>query len=63
MYVSLTAIYIGEAFIFKASWSLVVLLCVLVYVNWIVIPVEEKKLAETFGRDYEAYCRGVRRWV
>jgi len=63
MYVSLTTIYIGEAFIFKAGWPLVLLLCVLVYLNWVVIPVEEKKLALTFGRDYEAYRSRVRRWV
>ena len=63
MYVSLTMIYIGEAFIFKAGWSLTLLLSVLAYLNWVVIPVEEKRLAVTFSRDYAAYCSRVRRWL
>ncbi len=57
MYVSLTIIYLGEAFIFKAGWPAVLLPLLLVYLNWVVIPVEEKRLALTFGRDYEVYSR------
>ena len=63
MYVSLTIIYLGEAFIFKAGWPLVLLPWVLAYLNWVVIPVEEKRLAVTFGRDYEAFAGRVRRWL
>jgi hypothetical protein len=35
----------------------------LVYVNWIVIPVEEATLTEVFGAEYGGYRRRVRRWL
>jgi len=28
-----------------------------------VIPLEETRLLETFGEEYEAYRRRVRRWI
>jgi protein-S-isoprenylcysteine O-methyltransferase Ste14 len=36
---------------------------VVAYLNWVVIPVEEQKLHEVFGDEYEQYRQHVRRWV
>jgi protein-S-isoprenylcysteine O-methyltransferase Ste14 len=63
MYVGLNVAYIGEAGMLVQAWPLAMLTLVLAYLNWVVIPVEERKLAEVFGDRYEEYRRDVRRWV
>jgi len=63
MYVGLTLAYIGEAGIQRQILPLAVLLFVLAYVNWMVIPIEEMRLREVFGPAYDAYRRKVRRWL
>ncbi len=42
MYVSLTLIYLGEAGLLGQIWPLVLLPLTIAYINWIVIPVEER---------------------
>jgi protein-S-isoprenylcysteine O-methyltransferase Ste14 len=63
MYVGLVLAYLGEAGILHQTWPVVLLPLTVAYVNWIVIPVEEAKLKEVFGDEYERYRAGVRRWV
>jgi protein-S-isoprenylcysteine O-methyltransferase Ste14 len=63
MYVGLAIAYVGEAGILRHLWPLAFLPLVLAHVNWVVIPVEEQKLREVFGDEYEQYRRRVRRWV
>ncbi len=63
MYVSLTLMYLGEAGVLAQGWPLVTLALVLVYLNRIVIPIEEARLREVFGAAYERYGARVRRWV
>jgi len=63
MYIGLFLTFIGIDGILTFVWSLILLLPVLYYVNWIVIPVEEKQLKKTFGKTYEDYCKRVRRWI
>jgi protein-S-isoprenylcysteine O-methyltransferase Ste14 len=63
MYVSLTLAYVGEAAMLAHVWPLVLLPLTLAYVQWIVIPVEEGRLTEVFGPEYERYRAKVRRWV
>jgi protein-S-isoprenylcysteine O-methyltransferase Ste14 len=63
MYVGLVLAYIGEAGILRHVWPLVLLPLVLVYLNWIVIPVEEARLNEAFPEAYARYRRLVRRWI
>lgn len=63
MYVSLTLAYLGEAGILKQAWPLLFLPLTIVYLNWIVIPVEEARLTEAFAEDYQRYRVKVRRWI
>ena len=63
MYVGLVLAYIGEAGILRHVWPLVLLPLVLVYLNWVVIPVEEARLTEVFPDAYAQYRRSVRRWI
>jgi protein-S-isoprenylcysteine O-methyltransferase Ste14 len=63
MYVSLTLLYLGEMGILGQLWPLLPLLLVLLYLDRIVIPIEEARLAERFGEAYERYAASVRRWL
>lgn len=63
MYVGLTVAYLGEAGMLKQVWPVVLLPLTIAYLNWIVIPVEEARLHEVFGEEYEQYQARVRRWV
>ena len=63
MYVGLTLAYLGEAGILRQVWPVLLLPFTVAYINWIVIPVEEGKLKEVFGDEYERYRARVRRWV
>lgn len=63
MYVSLVIAYLGEAGILKQAWPILFLLFTVGYLNWIVVPVEEARLTEAFGADYERYRATVRRWI
>jgi len=51
MYVGLTIAYLGETLILRQVWPLVLLPLTLAYVNWVVIPLEQLKLSETFGKN------------
>ncbi len=63
MYIGLTIAYLGEAGILCQVWPVVLLPLTLGFVNWIVIPVEESRLEEVFGLEYQRYKRNVRRWL
>lgn len=63
MYVGLTIAYLGEALLLHQLWPVVFLPLAVVYVNWIVIPLEESKLREAFGDQYDQYRVRVGRWV
>jgi protein-S-isoprenylcysteine O-methyltransferase Ste14 len=63
MYLSLTAVYIGLALALGRAWPLILAILPWASMNWGVIPFEEARLSETFGRNYAGYCREVRRWI
>jgi protein-S-isoprenylcysteine O-methyltransferase Ste14 len=63
MYVGLILAYLGEAGILRQVWPILFLPLPVAYLNWIVIPVEEIRLTEVFGADYERYKAKVRRWI
>ena len=63
MYISLTLAYLGEAGLLVQFWPVLFLFFVLLYINLVVIPLEEKTLLSDFGDIYSTYCRKVRRWI
>lgn len=63
MYAGLTLAYLGEAGILGQIWPIIVLPLLFVYLNWMVIPIEEARLKETFENKYEQYCLKVHRWI
>lgn len=63
MYVGMTLGYIGIALIMNVGWPLVLLPFVLWGMIVLVIREEEKYLGQTFGDDYSAYRKQVRRWI
>ncbi len=63
MYVGLAVAYLGEAAILHQAAPAILLPFVLVYLNQVVIPLEEERLREAFGAEYERYAKAVRRWV
>ncbi|HVT46568.1 MAG TPA: methyltransferase [Vicinamibacterales bacterium] len=62
MYVGLTLVYLGEMGIQLQYAPIVPLVLVLLYVNGVVIPLEESRLTERFGQTYTDYCGRTRRW-
>jgi protein-S-isoprenylcysteine O-methyltransferase Ste14 len=63
MYVGLTLVYLGVAGTRNEIWPVIVLPLVLAYINFLVIPVEEKNLRGVFGDEYQKYGERVGRWL
>lgn len=63
MYVGMTLIYVGICAITTALLALLLLSIPLVFVDRLVIPMEERHMEEVFGRDYIDYKTRVRRWL
>jgi protein-S-isoprenylcysteine O-methyltransferase Ste14 len=63
MYVGLAVVYSGVALLAGTWWPFALLPFVLLAVDRLVIAREEPYLARTFGADYDAYRRRVRRWL
>ncbi len=63
IYLSLTTLYIGVAFLISMIWPLLVLPIALLIMQSGVIKREERYLAEKFGAEYLQYKAKVRRWI
>lgn len=63
MYVALTAITLGIALLADNLWMLLLLPVVLFVLTVFVIRREEAYLEKTFGEEYRAYQKRVRRWI
>jgi protein-S-isoprenylcysteine O-methyltransferase Ste14 len=63
MYVSLILAYLGEAGFLTQVWPVLFLPLTILYINTIVIPLEEAVLNTDFKEDYEIYITRVRRWL
>jgi protein-S-isoprenylcysteine O-methyltransferase Ste14 len=62
-YLSLAMIYAGIAILRNALWAILLLPLLLVVTQRELIEHEERYLERTFGDEYLAYKRRVRRWV
>lgn len=63
MYLGMAFLYAGLALAFGVIWALVTLPVVLLVVDRVVIPPEERYLEAQFGAAYREYRGRVRRWV
>ena len=62
-YLSLAMIYSGVAILRNALWAILMLPLVVLITQHELIEREERYLERTFGEEYLAYKRRVRRWV
>jgi protein-S-isoprenylcysteine O-methyltransferase Ste14 len=63
MYLSLLLVLIGWAINLENFGALVLVPFFVVYLNRFQIKPEERALALLFGNEFEAYSKGVRRWL
>ena len=63
IYVALTLLYLGVAFLVNAWWILLLVVPVLVVIRYGVIAREEAYLTRKFGDAYRQYTAQVRRWL
>lgn len=63
MYLSITLLYAGIAFVFNTVWPIVLLPAVLTLIQYGVISREERYLESKFGDVYRQYRARVRRWL
>ena len=62
-YLSLTMLYAGIVILRNALWAILFLPLLLLVTQRELIEREERYLQRTFGAEYLAYKRRVRRWV
>lgn len=63
MYLGLFFIYGGVAILEHTVWPLVTLVIPVVLLDRIIVPFEERQMAERYGRSYEEYRSSVGRWL
>lgn len=63
MYLGLALTYLGIAGIMRLPWAAMLLPLPLLWLDRLVIPLEEARLRAAFGGSYDAYRRRVRRWL
>ncbi len=63
IYVAMTGLYVGLAFLVNSAWLLILLVPLLMVMQWGVILKEERYLSGKFGDQYTAYRSRVRRWL
>lgn len=63
MYLSMTLLYVGIAFLVNSPWILLLVLPLVVVIQWGVVEREERYLERKFGEEYLRYKANVRRWI
>lgn len=63
LYLALTLVYLGIAFLAGTLWPFALLPAVFLIMHWGVIAREERYLESKFGERYRQYKARVRRWL
>ena len=63
MYLALVLSYIGLCLQLGLLWAVALAPLPWLALQWLVIPFEEARLRDEFGRAYSDYCARVRRWL
>jgi len=63
IYLGLSLVYLGVTVLVDSAWPLLFLPVVVAILHLMVIRLEERYLAATFGIAYDEYRRRVRRWL
>jgi protein-S-isoprenylcysteine O-methyltransferase Ste14 len=63
MYLGWASMALGLAVLLNSLWLAVAALLASIYLHTVTIPREEQELQRTFGAEYQAYRRRVRRWL
>lgn len=63
LYIALIAVSSSVALLLNDAWPLLATACLALALNSIVIPKEERHLAERFPEQYARYRQRVRRWL
>ncbi len=63
LYLGQTAMYLGAALFWHLTWSVILLVPVVLIVHYKIIKPEEAYLQKKFPDTYPAYQRRVRRWL
>jgi protein-S-isoprenylcysteine O-methyltransferase Ste14 len=63
IYVGLLLLYCGIGILLTSPWVLLAIFPIMLIVRYVVIAREEEFLHKRFGKEFEEYCRRVRRWL
>jgi protein-S-isoprenylcysteine O-methyltransferase Ste14 len=63
LYVGLIVLNLGLALLWPSTWALLCMPVGIALLFWGAVVPEEQYLSEKFGRDYDAYCSRVRRFL
>ena len=63
MYLGMGVVVIGLALMLGSAWPLLPAAGFCIILDRWYVQFEEEKMLQTFGEDYEAYKRTVRRWI
>lgn len=63
MYLGMGVIVFGLAIMLGSAWPLLPAAVFCIILDRWYVQFEEEKMLQTFGEDYEAYKRTVRRWI
>lgn len=63
MYLGMGIVVVGLALMLGSAWPLLPAAAFCIVLDRWYVQFEEEKMLQTFGEDYEAYKRTVRRWI